>query len=278
MRRWSSSWEVGAVAIVNRLALVVVVLGGALVAVGWCLRWPLWRPARPVFEPLARVLPRPVTLTRLQNRIMRMAIDRITVGVSGTVLAPTALEVVLAPDDVELAGGTGNWLAGRVAETFETAVSARGGAPRRTRVVVTADPRRPVGRPSVHARFEEATVDVGPWEPEAATRLAPPTTTPRPAWTLRSIGQRGEDESVDLDGIELVLGRSRAADARVLDVSVSALHARLRRDERGGWSVVDLGSTNGTFVNGDRLTDRAVRLAEGDQLRIGASTWRVERR
>jgi len=267
---------VGAVAIVNGLALVVVVLGGVVVAVGWAMRWPLWRPARPVFEPLARALPRPVSLTRLQNRIMRVAVDRITVGVSGTVLAPAALEVALAPDDVELAGGSGDWLAGRIAEAFETAVAARGGAPRRTRVVVTANEGRPVGRPSVHALFEEATVDVGPWEPEAATRRAPPTTAPRPAWALRSIGRRVE--SVDLDGTEVVLGRSRDADARVRDGSVSALHARLRRDERGGWSVADLGSTNGTYVNGDRLTDRAVPLAEGDQLRIGASTWRVERR
>jgi hypothetical protein len=269
---------VGDVPVVGGLVVAAVVLGSAVVGVGWWLRWPLWRPLQFSFDPLARLLPRPVTLTQLQRRVLASAVDHIAVGVSGGVMAPAALEVELAPYDLDLAGGTGDWLAGHLAEAFELAVAARGGSPRRTRVTVAGDERRPVGRPVVTAVFEPTTIDVGAWQPDVATRVAPPTTAPRPEWRLRSMGQRAGDESFDLDGIDVVVGRSRSADARVADPGVSGHHARLRRNERGGWSVADLSSTNGTFVNGDHVGSRDVPLAEGDELRLGTSTFQVERR
>lgn len=67
---------------------------------------------------------------------------------------------------------------------------------------------------------------------------------------------------------EHVLGRDPALDLCVDSASVSRRHARLRI---GGGEVVleDLGSKNGTFVNGERLTS-AVRLSDRDQLCIGS--------
>jgi pSer/pThr/pTyr-binding forkhead associated (FHA) protein len=49
-----------------------------------------------------------------------------------------------------------------------------------------------------------------------------------------------------------VLGRARTCDVTVDDPSVSRQHAELR-PEGEGWLVADLGSTNGTFVNGRRI-------------------------
>jgi len=52
------------------------------------------------------------------------------------------------------------------------------------------------------------------------------------------------------------------------DDIVSALHALVRRDADGSWSIEDLGSTNGTWLNGHRLTEPA-RLRTGDRFTLG---------
>ena len=66
-------------------------------------------------------------------------------------------------------------------------------------------------------------------------------------------------------GTEVVVGRSEGCDVTVADGSVSRLHARLVADEEGVY-VEDLGSANGTFVDGQRTRGR-VRLADGQQVR-----------
>lgn len=66
-------------------------------------------------------------------------------------------------------------------------------------------------------------------------------------------------------GTEIVVGRSEGCDVTVADGSVSRLHARLVADEEGVY-VEDLGSANGTFVDGQRTRGR-VRLADGQQVR-----------
>jgi predicted component of type VI protein secretion system len=71
----------------------------------------------------------------------------------------------------------------------------------------------------------------------------------------------------------LVLGR-RAADLVVDDPQVSRRHAALR-PAGDALEVEDLGSLNGTWVNGARI-DGPVRLAAGDQVRVGDSTFEVE--
>ena len=71
----------------------------------------------------------------------------------------------------------------------------------------------------------------------------------------------------------MVVGR-QAADLVVDDPQVSRRHAGL--DPAGGaLEVEDLGSLNGTWVNGARI-DGPVRLAAGDQVRIGDTTFEVE--
>jgi pSer/pThr/pTyr-binding forkhead associated (FHA) protein len=69
----------------------------------------------------------------------------------------------------------------------------------------------------------------------------------------------------------LLIGRSRRCDFIVTDPSVSRRHALLMRAP-DGWMVYDLGSTNGTRVNGWRI-ERAV-LHAGDELELGASRFR----
>ncbi|MEZ5322598.1 MAG: FHA domain-containing protein [Microthrixaceae bacterium] len=62
------------------------------------------------------------------------------------------------------------------------------------------------------------------------------------------------------------VGRHPESDVFLDDVTVSRRHAVLRRED-DGFVVEDVGSLNGTYLNGDRVNSRA--LNEGDQLQIG---------
>lgn len=70
-------------------------------------------------------------------------------------------------------------------------------------------------------------------------------------------------------GTRILLGRSRAADIRFTEPTVSRRHAALQRVD-GGWLLVDRASTHGTHVNGRRI-DTAI-LADGDRVDLGFAT------
>jgi pSer/pThr/pTyr-binding forkhead associated (FHA) protein len=66
---------------------------------------------------------------------------------------------------------------------------------------------------------------------------------------------------------EVIIGRSASCDVILEDKTVSGRHARLAY-HHGQWWLEDLGSTNGTFLNGEPVS-AAVVLTHGDQLRCG---------
>lgn len=75
----------------------------------------------------------------------------------------------------------------------------------------------------------------------------------------------------------VTVGRDAMSDMRFdpqTELDVSTKHAELR-SANGTWTVHDLGSTNGTFVNGERVAD-AHRLSDGDVVSFGANGPRVE--
>ena len=69
-------------------------------------------------------------------------------------------------------------------------------------------------------------------------------------------------------GERTVIGRMDAADIRLLDGMISKQHAEITH-AHGRWSLRDLGSSNGTMVNGRRI--HAVDLAEGDVIALGGA-------
>ncbi|WP_327676474.1 DUF1707 and FHA domain-containing protein [Kitasatospora sp. NBC_00458] len=72
---------------------------------------------------------------------------------------------------------------------------------------------------------------------------------------------------------QLTIGRIPGSGLRLNDASVSRHHAELRR-EGEGWVLYDLGSTNGTHVNGHRIAG-GVRVRPGDQVRFGNLEFRL---
>ncbi|WP_069887318.1 FHA domain-containing protein, partial [Streptomyces luteocolor] len=78
-----------------------------------------------------------------------------------------------------------------------------------------------------------------------------------------------------LHGGEIRVGRSADTDVPLDDPDVSRLHCAVTLAPDGGVTVTDLGSTNGTSVDGREVTDRPVRLSPGSLLRIGESALRL---
>jgi predicted component of type VI protein secretion system len=79
---------------------------------------------------------------------------------------------------------------------------------------------------------------------------------------------------VEVEG-ELVLGREDAS-LTIEDEEISRRHAVIR-PSGGGIEIEDLGSTNGTYVNGARIGS-TTRLAGGDTIRIGRTVLQLESR
>jgi hypothetical protein len=84
-----------------------------------------------------------------------------------------------------------------------------------------------------------------------------------------------DGEGFELNSAQLTIGRGNQNDIPIAtDEYASARHARFEPRQDGVW-VQDLGSTNGTFLNGARL-DRPRRLAQGDIVRVGETDLRYE--
>ena len=76
-------------------------------------------------------------------------------------------------------------------------------------------------------------------------------------------------------GEELTIGRADGCRIRLDDSFTSQLHARVYNRD-GQFYVEDLGSTNGTFVNGSKIAGPAP-LKRGDRLKIGKTTLEVSK-
>ncbi len=96
-------------------------------------------------------------------------------------------------------------------------------------------------------------------------------------WILRSDGDSETDAMTFrvTPGAIKTIGRAPRADFVIDAAMVSRLHCRLTASAAGELEVVDLDSTNGTFVNGRRVGRSG--LANGDRLKVGRVELIVER-
>ena len=85
-----------------------------------------------------------------------------------------------------------------------------------------------------------------------------------------------EGEELALNSSSLLVGRGSRNDVDLTgDEYASSKHARINPRRDGVW-VEDVGSTNGTYLNGIQLTGGAKRLSPGDVVRIGETELRYE--
>src|SRR5712672_2239259 len=84
--------------------------------------------------------------------------------------------------------------------------------------------------------------------------------------SLRILNGSLENQVIDLTPDPMTIGRASACNIRIADQGVSSKHAKIWCED-GQYFLMDLGSTNGTFVN-DRDVDRE-KLSDGDVITFG---------
>jgi pSer/pThr/pTyr-binding forkhead associated (FHA) protein len=118
-------------------------------------------------------------------------------------------------------------------------------------------------------------------EPPPVTATQPPPASPVEPAAPRALRLRVESgplagQTFPLEPPEVVIGRDPDADISISEGTVSWRHAKLA-PTASGWSVTDLGSTNGTAVNGRTLeANREHPLEPGAEVRVGEVALRFE--
>ena len=242
-----------------------------------------------LFErPSARLFRARLQPVQLQRRIERaMEAERLTT--SDRTLVPNRFVVHLHPSDL---AGFGEMTAALASELADGALSFarahRYTVVDRPRVDLLADPTVERTDIRVDARFAEAiggrasfgSAPVAP-EVDGAIDAIDPTATrvytvPRPQTPrafLRVTDPGGRTRDVVVEGGSLTIGRATDNDFVAVDGQVSRHHGRID-GRRGTLVYTDLGSTNGSLVNGVPVTE--VVLGVGDRLEVGNTALIVE--
>lgn len=92
-------------------------------------------------------------------------------------------------------------------------------------------------------------------------KFAPPSKFQKTRWL----------DARQLNKKTIVYGRSSSCDQTLSDPTVSSQHAKLEALPQGGHRIVDFGSANGTWVNGNRIKSHI--LKTGDRIQIGPFRW-----
>lgn len=221
----------------------------------------------------SRAFKAPVHPIEIARRLAAEMDERKAPSVSRT-YAPNEYAVFLHPDDAAMLEGFRDALLAELCGYLADHAREQGytllGAP-----TVVLEPRETVerGQSVIHSRLVPREQ-----QPEDTRELAAASDTKvyrlsrLPALVLAVVSGPGAGSEYPVPAEGLSIGR-RADNAVVLaDPQVSRHHARIEPTE-DRWDVVDLDSTNGTAVNGERITRRA--LAPGDHLTIGSTTLEV---
>src|SRR6202041_2591250 len=109
---------------------------------------------------------------------------------------------------------------------------------------------------------------------DPSVKASAPTTARAPrSYVLRFISGKyqGGEFPIATDK-QIIVGRSSDLDMVLVEDMVSRKHARIAMQSDQIW-IEDLGSTNGTFVNGEKI--KRARLKEGDRVLIGTSILKL---
>lgn len=268
---------------------------------------------RAVHGAFAKAFKSEVQPVEIASAMRRAMDDRAAVIGHGRTFVPNLFTIELAPTDFDRLTGFSDMLTDElVASAQEHAESQRyqPGGPIQVDFLSKEDLETGVFRvrPSTARGAPPATPAVTPaaapaasgpvaaqpgsaeeWAPATATAV-PPAHIARhePVAPAHSHTHPAQRPWLDVDGDRYpmltaitVLGRDNTADVILDDPGISRRHTEIRVTSDGPHlvaSIRDLGSTNGTFVNGERITSQ--RLTEGDRVSVGRTTliYRAGRR
>jgi hypothetical protein len=232
-----------------------------------------------IFGRAFRTNVQPVELAR---KLAKEMDDHRTISVS-RIYVPNEYTVYLSPGDREQFEGYESSLKGELQEYLsEHARREEYALLSSPRVLMETDADLDVGEFGIATRMvqpDRGRPDEGEpaeqLEPGATMIYKPKTPVPTQAVSAEELGMEQELVSLTFDGgrhevkeRRVVLGRSRDCDIQVSDANVSRRHAELRQEGASYW-IVDLGSTNGTEVNGKRV--KRAKLSDGDTITLGST-------
>jgi hypothetical protein len=207
------------------------------------------------------------------------------------VYVPNEYTVYLAPSDRAQFSSYEGSLIGELQEYLAEHARREGYALLTTpKVIFATDPDLAMGESGVSARVVQPREGLAPVPSAAPIPAPPPSAAPaEPSLTRVYPSQQPpqpepapvpeperreqavlavEGREVPITGDRVVIGRSRECDIRLSDANVSRRHAEVRHEDDAYW-VVDLGSTNGTELNGRRV-ERA-KLTPGDTITLAST-------
>lgn len=218
----------------------------------------------------ARALPGgTVQPVELGKRMVRAMEENKTVGAAGVTYVPNAFLFSLSKKDYEKLRQIESRLKQELVAVARRAAAGEGW--------------QFVGPPEIHLQPDGA-VKAGTFDLETEwVQSAEPEPQAGPQTQLIQMSLTADAELVmlgkhrrtwPLSKDRLVLGRMEGCDVMIPDASISRKHAELVR-EGDEWVLVDLGSTNGTEVNGKRVNRH--RLEPGDRVALGETTLEFRR-
>lgn len=246
-----------------------------------------------LFErPSARLFRARLQPIQVQRRIER-AMESERLAAADRTLVPNRFVVHLHPADLDAFGDMTSSLAAELADgALLFARTRRYTLVDRPRVDLLADPaveradvrvvarfadpiagreRRDLGAPDADGDGAVATIGVAGGPTDTMVFAVPRTRAP--SARLRVIAPGGRESACDFDGTSLAIGRAADNDLVLPDSRVSRHHARLS-GRRGTLVYSDLGSTNGSRVNGVAVSELV--LGEGDRIEIGDTVLVIE--
>jgi hypothetical protein len=197
------------------------------------------------------------------------------------VYVPNEYTIYLSPGDREQFEGYENSLVSELEEYLsEHAARENYALITAPRILFETDEDLGVGEFGIATRMAQygrpADEEAPAIPPPGATMVYKPRTQPTEAASLTDLGLEKEvavlrwnGERHLLEKKRSVLGRSRDADVRIDDANVSRRHAEIVQEGSTYW-LVDLGSTNGTEVGGQRV--KRARLDDGSRFTLGETT------
>jgi hypothetical protein len=227
---------------------------------------------RLVERPSARLFKTRLQPLQILRRIERaMDAERGAEGRSG--LVPDQFTVRLHPDDLA-ALLPADEVAGDLASGALSYARAHGYALReRPRVTLRPDPRRRLGEVEIETAVSPAPEPPLDAASESGTRVFEVPIVRAPAISLEVREPGRAMRRVPMTGAPMRIGRAPECELVLKDNRASRRHARLAARD-GVLVLTDLGSTNGTRVNGNRVTE--VVLGAGDRVQIGETSLVVE--